>query len=227
MKRLSPALSLSLLAVVPALSQSTDPAKPFDDGRHKHDGFYLSMNIGPALGGTTLKASGSDAVSIVGGNEINYRGQGFLLDFKIGGAIRENLILSFDIIGRTIRGPEVKVDGSVMGTTSDDIILRDNTMGVGLTYYFMPHNVFVSGTVGTAKMHFENEATDTKGESKNGLGLHFKVGKEWWVGKNWGLGASGGYGFLAAKDKEAGQGADYKGELTSHQFYVLFNTTFN
>jgi hypothetical protein len=220
-------LTLLAAAVIPALSQSSDPAKPFEDGSRKHDGFYLSLNIGPAFGGTVLKATGSDAQSVVGGNELIYRGQGFIADFKIGGAIKENLILSFDLISRTITGPEVEVDGNTIGTASNDIVATDNTMGVGMTYYIMPHNIFLSGTVGMAKMTIENKDTDAKGESKAGLGLHVKVGKEWWVSKNWGLGLSGGYGFLIAEDKAPPAGVDYDGTLTSHQLYIMFNTTFN
>lgn len=213
-------------AIVPAGAQSTDPAKPFDDGRHKHDGFYLSLNAGPAFGGTVLTGTGNDVVSVLGGSEMAYKGQGFLADIKIGGAIRENLILSFDVISRAIQGPDVEIDGSEIGTASDDIVLTDNTMGIGLTRYFMPHNIFVSGTIGLARMTIENKTNDTKGQSKGGLGAHVKVGKEWWVSDNWGLGVSGGYGFLTAKDKKIA-GLDYNGRLTSHQLYILFNTTFN
>ena len=219
--KLLPAL-LALPVALLAQPDYTPAPVSLDPGYHRHDGFFLSMNLGAALGGTRLEASGSDAQF----SEGIYRGGGTLLDFKIGGALRENLILSADLIGRVMTGPEVEIDGEVLGDASDDLALTDNTFGMGVTYYFMPHNVFVSGTVGIAQFTVENEAADTKGESKTGLGVHLKVGKEWWVGKNWGLGVSGGYGFLKAADK-APAGADYKGELTSQQFYVLFNTTFN
>ena len=212
---------LIALGAASAGAQSSDPAVPFDDGRHKHDGFFLSMNIGPALGGTIINAKGDD----IGYSEFIYRGEGILVDLKIGGAIRENLILSFDIIGRTITGPEGEMDGVSLGSAEDDVVAVDNSYGIGLTRYFMPHNVFVSGTVGIGRMILESDAGDAT--SKWGPSLHAKVGKEWWVGKNWGLGVSGGYGFTWAKDKEPPAGVDYDGTLTSHQFYVLFNTTFN
>lgn len=212
---------LAIFTVAPSLAQSTDPARPFDDGRHKHDGFYLSMNIGPALGGVIINTSGSAASY----RELIMRGGGVLVDLKIGGAVRENLILSFDVIGRTITGPEGEIDGTSMGNASEDVSIMDNSYGLGLTRYFMPHNVFVSGTIGLGRILLDNDGEDAS--SKWGPSLHAKVGKEWWVGKNWGLGVSGGYGFTYAKDKEPPAGVDYKGELTSHQFYLLFNTTFN
>src|SRR5699024_5998753 len=144
-------------------AQSTDPAKPFDDGRHKHDGFYLSLNVGPSLGGgTTIKASGSDAAY----DEFKMTGSGVMIDFKIGGAIRENLILSFDVIGRTITSPDGEVDGVRLGSASDDFSISDNSYGVGLTRYFMPHNVFVSGTVGAGRMVLDDG--DDKASSKWG-----------------------------------------------------------
>ena len=189
-------------------------------GYHRHDGFYLSMNLGPALGGTINKFDdGSTSGKII------YRGPGAFVDLKVGGAIQENTILSFDLIGRTITGPDVEYNGQTQSAT-DDFSMTDNSYGLGLTHYFMPANTFVSATVGTGKMSYKDKSNDTEGESKWGFALHLKVGKEWWVSPNWGLGVSGGYGFMAANDKVPA-GSGITSTLTSHQFYILFNTTYN
>lgn len=212
------ALLLALLA--PAAAQSSDPAVPFHDGTHRHDGFYLSLNAGSALGGMILDARGSAALY----RETILRGAGAMIDLKIGGAIRDNLVLSFDLITRVVSGPEVVYDGVTAGDASDDFRLIDNIYGVGLTRYFMPHNLFVSGTLGFGKIVIDNDGDEAS--SKWGPALQAKVGKEWWVGRNWGLGLSGGYGVTFAKDRVP-PGADYKGDLASHRFFVLFNSTYN
>ncbi|MCD6024454.1 MAG: hypothetical protein K0Q91_1370 [Fibrobacteria bacterium] len=205
-------------APVPPAPPSPDAWKGYS-GYHRHDGFYLSLNLGPAFGGTVIDMSGSDRPA----DETLYRGGGILADLKIGGAVRENLILSFDIIGRTITRPEVEMNGAVLDAPGD-LAISDNSYGIGLTRYFMPHNLFVGGTVSVARM--VSTVDDEHFASKWGYGLHVKAGKEWWVSANWGLGVSAGYGFQAADDQEA-SGVDYSGELTSHQFYILFNTTYN
>jgi hypothetical protein len=223
MKTLARIFSPLLLLPVLALCQETPPKPTVPKGYHQHDGFYLSMNIGPALGGTIINASGNDAAF----NEFIYRGPGMMIDLKIGGAIRENLILSFDIIGRTITGPEGEMDGVSLGSANEDVSAVDNSYGVGLTRYFMPQNIFISGSLGFGRMILTNKETDSEATSRWGPSVHLKAGKEWWVGKNWGLGASVGYGFTYAQDEEPPSGVDYEGHLMSHQFYLLFNTTFN
>jgi hypothetical protein len=215
------AFALLATTAMPVLSQSSDPAQPFNAGSRKHDGFYLSLNLGPAFGGTIIKANGN----AVAYDEFIYRGEGLMVDLKIGGAIKEDLILSFDIIGRTITGPEGEQDGVSLGSASDKVKATDNSYGFGVTKYFMPHNIFASGTIGVGRMVLDTDGNTAT--SKWGPSLHAKIGKEWWVSKNWGLGASVGYGFTAADDKEPPAGIDYEGKLTSHQFYLLFNTTFN
>lgn len=110
------------------------------------------------------------------------------------------------------------------------MVLADGTLGVGLTYYIMPANVFLSGTVGVGRFALtkptDDQDDDERIETNPGLSLHAKIGKEWWVSDNWGLGLAAGYGWLGAKRDESGDG-DFNGEYASHKFYVLFNTTFN
>jgi hypothetical protein len=203
----------------PVSSPSPDALKPAYPGYHRHDGFYLSLNAGLGFGSTALKASGAERFF----DEVIYRGAGPMIDLKIGGAILENTILSFDIIGRTLSDPKVEIDGQT-GSYPFDFSTSDNSYGLGLTQYFMPHNVFVSGTVSLARM--VSTIGNQHASSEWGYGLHVKAGKEWWVGTNWGLGVSAGYGFQTADDQEE-SGVDYQGTLTSHQFYILFNTTYN
>ena len=190
-----------------------------------HDGFFLSISPGIAFG-----ESKADLFEAAGSwDNITYSGPGGILDFKIGGAIAPNLILSGDFIGRSVSGPKAQ---SVGGTEDldDDVVLADGTLGLGLTYYVMPANIFFSGTVGVGRFVLTNPTDDADDdesiETNPGLSIHAKIGKEFWVSDNWGLGVAAGYGWLGAKRDESSD-ADFNGEYSSHKFYVLFNTTFN
>lgn len=210
---------LSCLAVLPAPPAG---AQERARGARTHDGFYLSISPGLAFGRTEADLAGAPG----SWDNITFRGPGGIFDFKIGGALRENLILSADLIDRTVRGPELETAGGAE-ELDDDIALSDATLGVGLTYYLMPANVFVGGTLGVGTFRLRNVADDDDPVDTNpGLSFHAKIGKEWWVGNNWGLGVAVGYGFVGA-ERDEGSDADFNGEYASHKLYVLFNTTFN
>lgn len=210
MKRLTMSLAL---ASVTAFATATDAAD------RTHDGFFLSLSPGLAWGGARFTDDLDNA------RGVTFRGPGGMLDLKIGGAVAENVILSFDVIGRSIRGPDVESDLGIFDT-DDDIVLTDGTFGLGMTWYAMPANVFFSGTLGFGRLTLRNAPFDDRIDSEAGLSLHAKVGKEWWVGPHWGLGIAAGYGFIGARDPKD-RGADYQGDYASHKLYVLFNTTMN
>jgi len=206
---------LWMLCLVPAAlfaqeAASTAPAS-LDPGYHRHDGFYLSMNVGIAGGKTVL--SDDD------GNELTFSGPGSAIEIRIGNALTPNLIISADLMGRAVAGPHVEFGGA-SADADDDFTISDGVFGVGLTYYFLPQNIFISGTAGFGQI--AEDDGDDKFETDLGFAMSFKVGKEWWVSKNWGLGVSGGYAFVSAED------GDFEGlSLTSNKFFVLFNTTYN
>lgn len=199
---------LVLLSLGAAASLAAQEGTP---GHHTHTGFYLSLNPGIAVGKTVQDA----------GYEVTYKGGGSALELRIGGAVKENLILSFDLITRAVSEPEVETDAPFPVGSGDDQRLSDHTAGLGVTWYFMPHNVFVSGTLGMGFITLVNTSTDNGAATDAGLALSLKVGKEWWVSKNWGLGVSGGYGYVG------GKGGDFSGDLKSNKLFVLFNTTYN
>lgn len=209
-------LSCLLISMPAVLSAQTVP------GTHRHDGFYLSISPGLAFGNTE-----ADLGSAGTWDNLTFRGPGGILDFKIGGAVAENIILSADFISRSVRGPDVETVGGT-AELDDDVVLSDGTIGLGLTYYVMPANIFFSGTLGFGTFRLQNADDDDNDpvDTKAGLSLHAKVGKEWWVSRNWGLGVALGYGFLGAEHDEDSD-ADFNGDYASHKMYVLFNTTFN
>jgi hypothetical protein len=190
------------------------------EGYHIHDGFYLSLNGGPASGVITLNATG------VSFKKQEYSGGGFQFDFKIGGVISEeaNLILSFDMISRAISGPTFTQDG-FSSVTTNNITASDVMYGVGITKYFMPSNIFVSTTVGIGK--FVVNFSGSQASSQTGFGLQLKGGKEWWVSDDWGLGVAAGFAYISADDQKEPAYPSYSATLSTTKFFVVFNTTFN
>jgi hypothetical protein len=203
---------LLLILSIPVFAQESE-----QPGFHTHDGFYLSMNIGPGFGTINWEATNFSF------KKMELGGIGGQFEFKIGGVVAEDFILSFDLIGRSILNPDVTVDGQ-SGTTSSDFSVSDIILGPGLTYYFMPSNIFVSGTVGLGSFSFRYGNSGLTGSTKQGLGLQLKAGKEWWVSMNWALGISGGIAYVSADDKPL---SNYRGKFSTTRFFVLFNTTFN
>jgi hypothetical protein len=218
---MKPLAAFTRLAVL--LSLLAPLASAQDAGAHRHDGFFLSISPGLAFGSTEADLGGNAG----SWDNITFRGPGGILDLKVGGALAENLILSADFIGRNVRGPDMETVGGT-SDLDDDVMLSDGTVGIGLTYYIMPANVFLSGTLGVGRFTLRNTSDDDNDpvNTNPGFSLHAKVGKEWWVSRNWGLGVAAGYGFIGA-ERDENSDADFNGDYTSHKFYVLFNTTFN
>ena len=186
------------------------------DKYQQHTGFFLSMSIGPAFG--TISND-------MNGDKLEFSGTGSQFDIKVGGAIRENLILHATMISTAMTGAKVKYVNQT-GKLTNDISVNENMMiGAGLTYYVMPSNIFLSGSAGIGNYTLEN-TKDSKNNIKtdNGLSMQLKAGKEWWVGKRWGLGAAFTYG------KTVLTNGPYDGveeKFNSNRFGVLFNVTFN
>lgn len=55
-------------------------------------------------------------------------------------------------------------------------------IGGGLTYYFMPANVYVTANA--------EAGSDESSRNATGLVLNLSVGKEWWASDRWGLGVA-------------------------------------
>lgn len=207
---------------VPKNLQETNPIEPAANeipGFHQHDGFFLSMNVGPVIGDVIITMTGAPF------NKMTYSGTGATVDFKIGAAFIKNNIISLDIISRSMTVSEMMFDGRSLTSFPDPVSAGDVTTGIGFTHYFMPYNLFINGTIGIST--FSIESGGTKAESESGYSLHIKTGKEWWVSKNWGLGISGGYGLVIADDKADPSMPSYTGTLSTNKLFFMFNTTFN
>jgi len=185
-----------------ALAQEVQPAPGF----HEHDGFFLSLSTGPAYASIDDKFQSTT---------LKYSGWGASFDVRIGGTVAQNLILTGDIMGWSLSNPEVTGYGSLSNTN-----FVQSTIGAGLTYYFMPVNMFISGTVGIAGFSLETKGTSAT--THKGLGIYVKAGKDWWVGADWALGVSASGGWSSVQNSTS-SGSE---KLSGYSISVQFNATY-
>ncbi|MFI5308629.1 MAG: hypothetical protein ACHQ53_14815 [Polyangiales bacterium] len=198
-----------------------DPWEHATPDQHNHDGFYLRLAIG--IGGGSVW--GNDHI-LSNVRDVSLTGFGFGSSIAIGGAVAENLMLNADFFQAMIFNPAVHQDGRYVGHTTDlsaELGVGDDVglvgVGVGLTYYFMPVNVYLAGSVGLGQAVFEDSRGSRSG-SDLGLGANIMIGKEWWVGSDWGIGVAGQLILVAAHD-------DILGGLGGSAFNVMFSATYN
>jgi hypothetical protein len=142
-------------------------------GGPSHHGFFLRMDLDAGY----HNASGASTT-------VDGPGAGF--GISIGGNVADNLALFGTIAGS--------------GSGGDNTRAAHGIFGLGLTYYLMPANVFLSGAVGFAGMRITLNNVDY--DSDAGFGGRFGVGKEWFVSDSWGLGVAGYFDFAVAKQKD-------------------------
>jgi hypothetical protein len=169
-----------------------------------HDGFFL--RLAPGFGHMETK-----------GGDLEFDDANGFFSLMLGGAISENLILHLDVASAVMKDPSLKTS-SFSGKIDDDV--RASFSGLGMTYYLMPANVYVSASVGSATTRIESQGKTF--ESDSGLGVNLMVGKEWWVSDNWGLGIAGRI-FYANCD--GGNIADE--DVKTLAYGLLFSATYN
>jgi hypothetical protein len=188
---------------------------------YQHKGFYLSMGVGPVFGKVTDEVNEN-------GNAytIDMNGTGVVFDFKIGGAIKENLILHATIISNTMPGPTVTYSNNMTGgKASNNMNVGEAMFGAGLTYYLMPSNMLFSGSLGLGNFSvMDNTNSENNISTQRGFSMQLKVGKEWKVSKKWGLGVAVTYGKTSLTN-EPGGGLSEK--MNSNRLGILFNASLN
>lgn len=201
----------------PAVRQHRRPKRwPEYPGFHTHDGFFLRFALGPGFGGynstghipvpatNTVLADPQEKSMIVSGS------------FSIGGSIGPGLILHGDLWGAGQLGEGREVYLREVGFAA---------IGGGLTYYWMPENLYLTGSVGLASS-FARIGPDNyfyRGDRQEEIGTGIAgaliFGKEWWVSPNWGVGfALGGY-FAYTEGEDI--------SLRQAGLKMLFSATFN
>lgn len=172
-----------------------------------HDGFLLRLSAGPGYGETSIDP----------GEKIKMSGASGDMNIAIGGIVAPNLAVHGTLWGWLVSGPDVEV-GSESGT-ANDANLSVSFFGGGITYYFMPINIYVSPSIGAAVGSIEEG--NTTYETDTGFGLDLTLGKEWWVGDGWALGAAGAYSWHSVGEPNVDD------KWSGSAFGVRFSATMN
>jgi len=174
-----------------------------------HDGgFFLRLSAGGGVASTSIE-SGSDKVEL--------SGSAGDMNFAIGAIVSPNLALHGTLFGWLVSDPDFTVTGVGTIPVTGDLDL--SAVGGGLTYYFMPTNLYLSASLGYGKL--TGKGGFLSGETDSGMVVDMTLGKEWWVGNSWGLGVAGGFIYHSVPQP----GLDVNWSGTS--FAIRFSATHN
>jgi len=210
-------VAIGIMALCPGRSLATGE-------RHTHDGLFLRMGLGFGLAGGSADAE----VDFLGYtyDTITLAGASAFLDFALGGNLTRNLALHWSLMLWSVSGPTVEFSSeeqTIGFETGDDVSANVGGMGIGLTYYFMPINIYLCGTLGGASgdLKIGDYLVD---ETDTGVYLRFMLGKEWWVGSNWALGLAGVFDYQSLpQETTSGEEATWK----TVNFGLLFSATYD
>lgn len=169
-----------------------------------HKGFHFTLGMGPVYGHIHDKASGDIGLDGDGTMEILYKGTGLGVELRMGGALKENLVLSFDLVSRAITSPQVRLGGTDYNT-NEDLSIGEVTYGAGITYFLMPANISLGGTLGVGSY-----VLTTTGDNSTTLRTDYgfsgvaRVGKTWWLGRSVNMGVGLSYSYTNAPNNEQG-----------------------
>ena len=174
-----------------------------------HDGIFLRLAGGVAFANTEIE-DGDESLefSDIGGDG----------NFAIGGIVAHNLALHGTLWGWALND----ADGELNDQEFDsNVAVTMSAIGGGLTYYFGPSNLYLSGSVGMGSLDFHDEDDTFDGDTDHGVVVTALLGKEWWVGNSWGLGLAGEVNYHSFS-------ADFVDEnFDGISFGVLFSATLN
>lgn len=211
MKRLL-TITIFILTVLTINGQDYQSANSIDFQKHK--GFYLSF-----AGGVNFANISTKVVNVY---DLTFKGSGVTSDLKIGGAIKENLLLHATITSKSMSGPVVS-SGGKSDNTSNNLSLGEAMIGIGLTYY-TPTNFLLSGSVGIGNFTLIDLDYNSRVSTDRGFSMQLKLGKEWWISKRWGLGVAVSY----SKSKLTNTlGGSIEELIDSNNFGIVFNATLN
>ena len=145
---------------------------------------HLAVQLRAALGPTYLTA----VQSLADGSEDPVHGFGAGFDVALGAMVSEQLALNMDLV-------------LLRSTDAERGVLDDTTfsalhLGGGLTYWVMPANLYLAGSLGLARSSVAGNPVrlgvelPTQDASDLGAGVHLAAGKQWWLSRWLGLGAT-------------------------------------
>jgi hypothetical protein len=177
-------------------------------GYHTHDGFYMRLSFG--VGGAATSGAG-----------VKYSGGSLAFGAAFGGAITRHLVLYGEFFVHTIPNPTVKGFGSSQSLDGTEVDILG--FGPGVAYYFMPLNLYLSGTLLLQQVQLSdsNDSSNSVALTNTGIGCSLMVGKEWWVSADWGIGVAAQLLLGSAKDHYS------DARWTSRGVAIMFSSTYN
>ncbi len=172
-----------------------------------HDGFFLRLSAGGGYASTTIDNAF---------NRLNMSGTSGDVNLAIGGAVSENLIVHGTLAGWGVEDPDVELN-NLSGQANASLSLGG--IGPGITWYAMPSNLYLSGSLLLTSLSLDVSGDDY--ESDPGVSVDLTIGKEWWVGNSWGLGVAGGVNFHSVPDDGSTE------SFSGTSFGLRFSATLN
>lgn len=174
------AITAALLVTLLPLSQA------IAGDRAHAGGVFLRLSGGIGGASSELKYSG---------DEIKFEGGTGDINLAIGAVLAKNFALHATVWGWVTSDPDVTVN-SQAGQANADV--NFSALGIGVTYYFMPVNIYLSGSVGGGYLTVDGNGFS--GSTDAGPAFDLTLGKEWWVGSSWGLGVAISAGVHSTQD---------------------------
>ena len=142
------------------------------------------------------------------------------MDFGVafGGAITQSLILYGEFLECFVFNPSYVRDG--VSQTWDKKDLNIYGFGPGAAYYFVPLNLYLSGTLLFPKVLLNTNASPEL--TDRGIGASLMLGKEWWnPTDDWGFGVAAQF-FLGSA-----RGHADNARWTSLALAIVLSATYN
>ncbi len=188
-------------------------APPVDPTLGRHLGFLFRAELGFGFMSTsaTVPVEGGVARGFIEGPSVTFA-------LSAGWSVLENLSLAAEAWMTAAYSPTFGSAGQSVRVEDASVDLFG--MGLQVTYYLMPVNVYLSVTpsISTLSTTEANVSTSTR----EGFGLKVAAGKEWWIGGHWGIGFSGQF-FLGSNPDAGAAGVTW----TTMGGAVALSATYN
>jgi hypothetical protein len=197
-------------------------APPPEQGAETHDGIMLRFTIGIGGGGMTDELN-------YAGREDEYAGGGVMWAVDVGAGLTDELTVQARLGQVQFFGPTHKIDGEDDDNFDEGRNLSASLIGAGLTYHFMPINLYVTAIGGLSELRVtdgQNPEEYLADEPTLGFGLNLDVGKEWWVVPQTGIGVAGRFVWMTGGSEGfTSDDRQYESDRKLIAFGVVFSVT--
>ena len=170
----------------------------------------------------TLGFGPSGARTGAGADRAKLGGTAAYFSIDLGGAVSNHVVVHGRLSRFGMSDPSLTEGDRDLGEISGSTFSM-SILGIGVTYYFMPINLYLTGALGMSTAQADGRL-EISGDLGSGPGAEFDVGKEWWVGDEWGLGVALRASLLSVPQTTAlGSSNDWLGWGMGLLFSVTYN----